>query len=136
MSTCCNTNTSTLERAESANRPAKTVATFAPAVDIVETDAEYRIVADLPGSNASDIAIDIHEGVLTLNAPVRRRGPARERCRVLAGENPIGDFRRSFRIGDTVDTQSVGADYTDGVLTITLPKAQSARPRRVEVRVN
>ena len=134
MSNCCNTNT--VDRAGASTRPAKTVATFAPAVDVFETDAAFRIVADLPGSNAGEIAIDIHDGVLTLNAPVRRRGPSGEKARALSCENPIGDFRRSFRVGDAVDTQGVSADYTQGVLTITLPKAQSARPRRVEVRTN
>lgn len=131
MNTCCTPNTPA--RAEHGARPAKTVASFTPAVDVIETEAEYRIVADLPGSAADDINLDFNDGVLTLNAPVRRRTPVGERTRVLANENPIGDFRRSFRVGEAVDAQSVTADYTSGVLTITLPKSQALRPRRIQV---
>lgn len=115
---------SQLQRSSSAPRPSIT-----PPVDIFESDAEYQVVADLPGVRSEDVSLDLERGELTLVAE-RKLGRESE---PLSAERRDGDFRRVFRLPDEVDATQVEATFDDGVLHIRLPKSERVRPRRIEV---
>ncbi len=112
-------------------RPARS---FTPTVDIVETTDRYTLTADVPGADASQIAAHFEDGALTLRAPVSPRQP--EGTRWLVREYGVGAWERTFRIGEGIDASRIEAVCRDGVLTLTLPKAESLRPRKIEVRNN
>ena len=105
--------------------------TYRPAVDVIETPDAYRIVADAPGSSAERVGITFEDGVLTVDATVEpRANGAAEAHRVEYG---VGSFHRRFRVHGEIDADSIGASYANGVLTVTLPKARRARPRKIPV---
>lgn len=105
---------------------------YRPNVDIVERPDELLLVADMPGSRGDEIDIHFEDGQLTV------RGPARERqaegTRYLLREYGVGDFCRTFRVSEQIDASRIAAEYAAGVLTVHLPKAESAKPRKIAVR--
>jgi len=109
---------------------------FAPALDVSETDNEYRVRADLPGVNKDDLDINIQDGVLTINAETKYEDEQKEKGRVIRQERRYGKFVRSMRLGDAVDTENVKAEYKEGVLHLVLPKADQARRKRIDVQVS
>lgn len=109
---------------------------FAPALDLTETDNEYRVRADLPGVKKDDLDISIQDGVLTINAETKYEDEKKENGRVIRQERRYGKFVRSMRLGDTVDVDKVKAEYKDGVLDLVLPKAEQVRPKRIDVQVS
>lgn len=109
---------------------------FAPALDVSETENEYRVRADLPGVKKDDLDISIQDGVLTINAETRQEDEEKKNGRVIRQERRYGKFVRSMRLGDSVDIDNVKADYTDGVLNLVLPKSEQVRPKRIDVKVS
>lgn len=106
---------------------------YRPNVDFMEGPAEYRLLADLPGVRAEDVDIQCDSGTLTIRAkPLPRHQP--DSARLLRGEYGVGDFERTFRIGEGVDVAGIQAELANGVLTLRLPKVESAKPRKIEVR--
>jgi HSP20 family protein len=105
------------------------------ALDVYETDADYTIVAALPGLNADDIHISVHEGVLTIGAEVAEH-EVDENTRVLLQERAFGKFSRSVNLPQPVANDGVEASYENGVLTLVLPKTPEAQPRQIPVKVN
>ena len=104
---------------------------FTPEVDIFETDREITLLADMPGVAPDSVNIDLREGVLTLTGDVRPwEGP--EESDVLI-EFEIGKYHRRFTLSDAVDPDKIEAKLEDGVLRLTLPKAEKALPRRIKV---
>ena len=108
---------------------------FSPAVDVEEDDEQFVLRADLPGLNKKDIAIEIHEGVLTLSG---KREDSREESKdnAVYRERRYGSFSRRFRLADVVDAEKITATFSDGVLTVVLPKAERAKPRQIPVTNN
>lgn len=107
------------------------VLTFQPNVDICDRGGEIVIVADLPGGRPGEIDVTFEDGVLSLHAVVPPRDlPGRQ----LRQEYGIGDYRRSFRLGEGFDASQIAADYRRGVLTIRVPRQAAVRPRKIEVR--
>ncbi len=107
---------------------------WSPAVDIVETEAAVTLTADLPAVNPEDIDIQVENGTLTLKG--HRNFEKNESAKGYQRfERTFGEFARSFSVPNTVETDKVGADYKNGVLTITLPKKETAKPRQVKVEV-
>lgn len=107
----------------------------APALDVRETRDAYVVEADLPGMEKKDIQVRVEEGVLTL-AGTRT---AEHQVETKEGtwhrvERSWGAFERALSLGQGVDAARVSAEYKDGVLTVTVPKKESALPRQVEVR--
>lgn len=111
--------------------PSKSVAHFRPVVDVFENEAGYQIIADVPGSAADAIDLDFDRNTLTLTARAAPRAP--ESARAMRTEYQVGDYRRVFRFDEPVDAESATAEFTSGVLTIRVPKPESARKRRVQV---
>src|SRR4051812_35042696 len=104
--------------------------TYTPRVDILETEEELLLFADLPGVKEGDVDIRFESGELTLHA---RRAPAKTAGAVL-WENEVGDFFRAFRISEQVDAGKIWAELKNGVLTLHLPKVEAAKPRKITVR--
>jgi HSP20 family molecular chaperone IbpA len=100
-------------------------------VDICDRGAEIVIVADMPGARPEAINVAFEDGILSLHAVVPPRDlPGRP----LRQEYGIGDYRRSFRLGEGFDASQIAADYRRGVLTIRVPRQAAVRPRKIEVR--
>lgn len=106
--------------------------TFRPNVDIIERDEELCVLADMPGSNAEDVDIRFENGTLTLFGKVADR-QARE-VRFLTQEYGVGDYLRTFQVSETIDAERIYAEFSDGVLTLHLPKTEKVKPRRIAVK--
>ncbi len=107
---------------------------FRPDVDLLDSEHEVTIIADLPGVTGEDIRVDYRDGRLSLQAPVAERSTETDQLRHR--ESLRGDFYREFRISDVIEPGAIEAEYRDGVLTLHLPKTASRRPRQIEVQVS
>ena len=104
---------------------------FTPRVDIVETDNELTLYADLPGAKPADVDLRYENGELVLHGRCQPRQPERG---MLLNEYEVGDFYRAFTVGESIDGSKISADFKNGVLTIHLPKMEKAKPRQITVR--
>ncbi len=108
---------------------------WTPAVDILEKDNELVIKADLPEVDMKDIHVDIENGTLSLKGERKfeseDKGKGYHRI-----ERSYGSFARYFSLPDTVEADKVKADYKNGVLTVTLPKKEIAKPRSIKVDIH
>jgi HSP20 family protein len=104
----------------------------APAVDIYENEHEYLVLADLPGVTHDGVQIRFENGELSLNAS-RQDDSSGE---YVGSEIVAADYRRLFRIPETVDSEKIDAKLVQGVLHLVLPKASKARPRQISVKAN
>ena len=129
-------------------------ATWLPAVDIVETDNEFRLLLDIPAVSAQDVKIALEDNVLTISgerraselaAPLEQSGeetaetPSSEAAsgvRHHRRERRVGRFSRSFRLPETVDEEAIEASAKDGVLTLVITKRAQPQPRKIEVKVH
>ena len=107
---------------------------WSPAVDIVETEDDLVVKADLPDLKLEDISVLVENQTLSIKGERRfedeSSGKGYHRI-----ERGYGNFVRSFSVPNTVDTESVSADYKNGVLTVKLPKKAAAKPKQVQVEV-
>ena len=112
----------------------RTARPWSPAVDIYETENELVLKADLPDVKLENIDVRVENGTLTIKG--ERRFEQEEKSKGFHRiERSYGAFTRSFAVPATVETDKVAADYRDGVLTVTLPKKEAAKPRQVKVAV-
>jgi HSP20 family protein len=108
---------------------------WSPPVDIVETEDALMLKADLPDVRIEDIDIRVENNTLSVRG--HRKFEKDEKVKGYHRiERSYGDFVRSFALPSTVDTEKVAAGYNNGVLTITLPKKEAAKPRQVKVSVH
>jgi HSP20 family protein len=107
--------------------------TYIPQVDIVENKEELLLIADVPGAQADGIDVDYERGRLTIQAKVDPRQPE-DRTQYLMREYGVGDFCRSFDVGEGIDAGKIHAEVAGGVLTLHLPKAQELMPRKIAVK--
>lgn len=108
---------------------------WSPAVDIVETEEALTLKADLPDVKTDDIDIRVENSTLTLRGSRKFEKDANVKGYHRI-ERSYGEFVRSFALPPTVENDKVAADYKNGVLTITLPKKETAKPRQVKVAIN
>jgi HSP20 family protein len=108
--------------------------TWAPAVDIYETPNELVVKADLPDVNEKDIDVRVENNLLTIRGERKVEKSVSEE-NFLRVERTYGAFSRSFSLPNTVNSEAIGADYKNGVLTVTLPKREESKPRQVKVNV-
>jgi HSP20 family protein len=95
---------------------------------------QFLVHFDLPGADPSSIELTVEKNVLTVKAERRwQRGDGDE---VLVSERPQGSFSRQLFLGETLDTDHIDANYENGVLTLTIPVAEKAKPRKVEISTN
>ncbi len=105
---------------------------FSPALDVEEDENQFTLYVELPGVKAEDVEVSLEENVLTI-AGERRfydEKPAEGFRRI---ERHFGRFHRSVRLPDRVDADGVAAAYSDGMLSVTVPKAEEAKPRRIQI---
>jgi len=108
---------------------------WSPAVDIFETETELFFKVDAAGLSLEDIDVQLENGTMTLKG--ERKFEKDDKVKGYHRiERSYGAFARSFTLPDTVDAEGVRADYAHGVLTITLPKKELAKPRAIKVNVN
>jgi HSP20 family protein len=108
---------------------------WAPSVDIVETENEITLKADVPGVDQKDIDIQLENGTLTLKG--ERKFEQEEKKKGFQRlERSYGAFVRTFTVPETVDSEKVRADYDKGVLTVTMPKKEVAKPKAIKVQVS
>ncbi len=105
--------------------------TYSPRIDIYETGEELVLQADLPGVAPEHLDVQFENRELRIHGKV---SPRQENIRFLYGEYGIGDFYRSFAIGESIDSKGISAELKDGVLTLHLPKTEAVKPRRIEVK--
>ena len=108
---------------------------WAPAVDIYEKASDVVLKAELPGVDPKDVDIRIENNVLTLKGERKLEGDVKRESYHRV-ERSYGSFTRSFTLPSTVDTSSVKADYKDGVLRITLPKREEAKPKQIQIHID
>jgi HSP20 family protein len=106
-------------------------ARFVPACDITESADEYVVLAEMPGCDPAGIDLHFDGGVLSIYGKV---APRQGETAYLAKEFEVGDFSRTFNVTDSIDSARISAEYADGILTLRLPKAEAAKPRKIEVR--
>lgn len=110
-------------------------AAWMPALDVYEDKETLVVQAELPGLKREDIDVSLHDGTLTISGE-RKAAPRSENVEVYRAERRAGRFQRTVTLPPTVAIEKVKAGYADGVLTITLPKTEEAKPKRIDVSVN
>jgi len=105
-----------------------------PVMDVEETDDEFRITAELPGMKKDDIKITFQDNILTISGE-KKTEKKREDKNLYYAERRFGKFSRSISINSPVKLDKVSAEFKDGVLHITVPKAEEAKPKQIEVKV-
>jgi HSP20 family protein len=117
-----------LQRKEEATAP---VRVFMPITDIYETEDGLTVLMEMPGVDKANVEVDVKEGVLTVQG---RIDFARyDELQPVYTEYNIGNYRRSFSISNKINQEKISAEMADGVLKLTLPKAQEVKPRKIAV---
>ncbi len=114
---------------------ASSAGAFSPALDVEEDENAFTLHVELPSVNPDDVEVSLEENVLTI-AGERRFYDDREAEGFRRIERHFGRFHRSVRLPDRVDANAVEANYHNGLLTITVPKAEEAKPRRIQINAN
>ncbi len=107
---------------------------WAPAVDIVESAHELVVKADLPDIKPEELDIRVENNILTIRGERKFEKKVDEK-NYLRVERSYGSFARSFSLANTVNSEAIKADYKDGVLTLTIPKREEAKPKQIKVNV-
>jgi HSP20 family molecular chaperone IbpA len=101
-----------------------------PSVDIFESDESLTLVADMPGVDKEGLDISLEKGVLTINGNVKLEGRGKAVLREISPSN----YYRQFKLSEHIDAEKSVADLTNGVLTLQIPKTESAKPKKIEIR--
>jgi len=107
---------------------------WAPAADIFETEHELVVKADLPDVDPKDLDIRVEHNILTIRGERKFEKKVSE-DKYLRVERAYGSFSRSFSLANTVNAEAIKADYQNGVLTLTIPKREEAKPKQIKVNV-
>jgi HSP20 family protein len=108
--------------------------TWMPAVDLLEKDDEFVAKVELPGVHKDDVKITLHDNILTIRGEKKEEKESKD-SNYHRLERSYGSFQRSFTLPTSVRQDKVEAEYRDGVLTITMPKAEEAKRKQIEVKV-
>jgi HSP20 family protein len=110
------------------------LATWAPACDIYETENEIVVKAELPEVKKEDVKVSVENNILTIHGE-RKISEETKRENYHRLERSYGEFTRSFTLPSFVDTGKINAEFKDGMLRVTMPKREEAKPKQVEVKV-
>lgn len=118
----------------SVDEPGLLNASWTPAVDVAEEDNDYIVKVELPGVSKDDVKITLESNILTVRGEKKAEKEIDEK-NYHRTERSYGSFQRSFALPTTVKNDNIGAEYKDGILSITLPKAEEVKPKQIEVKV-
>ena len=106
---------------------------FAPRCDLAETDTHYEVKVDLPGMKAEDVNVELKDGMLCISGKMEEEHEERDKTfhRV---ERRFGEFHRSLTLPGKVSNDKVEAEFHDGVLKVTVPKAEETKPKKIEIK--
>ena len=110
----------------------KDIPLYIPDVDIYESEDALTVVADLPGVGSEGVTIDVKDNQLTIRGSVSL--DVNDSERMVFQEYGTGDYYRQFTLGRSIDQSKIEAGMKDGVLTLTLPKADAIKPRKINVK--
>ena len=108
---------------------------WTPAFDVYENKDHFTVVAELPGIKKEDIAVSLHEGSLSVSGE-RKSENKYEEAEIYRAERFFGRFQRTVSLPTAVAADKIKAQYKDGILTITLPKTEEAKPKQIDVAVS
>ena len=103
-----------------------------PAVNIIETEEGLVLTADIPGASKDALDVNVEKGILTISAPAQHTVPGTSAYR----EFELASYYRQFTIPESLDHEKAHADYANGILTLRIPKAEVAKPKRIAVQVS
>lgn len=109
-------------------------ATWSPAVDVAEHENNYVVNVELPGINKDNVKITMHENVLTIEGEKKAEKEEKGKNYHLV-ERSYGSFKRSFSLPKNVKSDAIEAEYINGVLSVSIPKAEEVKPKQIEVKV-
>ena len=116
---------------DKAQEPTIPTRTYMPTADIFETEDALTVVLEMPGVSKDNVDVSVESGVLTIEGRIDFQ--KYEGLQPVYGEYNVGPYRRGFRISSQIDQNKIAAEMRDGVITLTLPKAEEAKPRRITV---
>ena len=102
---------------------------FQPSTDVRETEEQIVIQFDMPGVGSDNVELTVEKGTLTVTG----KADPEEQGTAVYRETHIGDYQRTFTLSDDVDTDGIAAEMKAGVLTVCIPKAEKAKPKRIAV---
>jgi HSP20 family protein len=105
-----------------------------PAMDVAEYENELVVTAELPGVKKDQVKVTFENGILTVDGQRKLSEPPKD-AQVLLNEMRTQEFSRSIRINVEVDVNNIAAELEDGILSVTLPKMEEAKPKQIEVKV-
>jgi len=115
-------------------RQAQLFSGWSPALDLYQNNDNVVAVVELPGMHKEEIEISLHDGTLTISGERKSESPKSANGeKAERSERYVGKFRRSVTLPTRVDATKVNASYRDGILTITLPKAEEAKPKQIQI---
>jgi HSP20 family protein len=112
-----------------------TAVEWTPSVDIVETEKEYLVKAELPEVKKEDVKVSVENGILTVQGE-RKQEKEEKGKKFHRIERSYGFFERSFTLPDNADETNISAEFKDGILNIHLAKSEKAKPKKIEVKAN
>ena len=116
-------------------REAQLFTGWTPALDLYQTNDDVVAVVELPGMRKEDIDLSMQDGILTISGE-RKEEAAADGEKTARTERFVGKFRRSISLPTRVDANKVNATYKDGILTVTMPKAEEVKPKQIQVNVS
>jgi HSP20 family protein len=126
------TNDKKLEKTENAGERTIKGKYYIPQTDIAETEKSLIVTMDVPGVRKENVNITLENNQLEVDAKIEHT--PYENLNPVYTEYSVGHYTRKFTVSNIVDTEKIDANLTDGVLTLTLPKAQEALPRKIEIK--
>ncbi len=105
---------------------------FVPAVDILDSDDHLTLYADMPGCEKTSIDITLENDVLSIQGNICWQPP--KDYELVYNEYEVGDYRRAFTLDESINREKIEADYNNGVLRLTLPKLEPAKPKKIAVK--
>ncbi len=109
--------------------------TWSPRVNLTESDDKYEVTAELAGLTREDVKVELQENILTISGE-KQNSTGQKEQNLFLSERHFGQFRRRFQFPTQIDGTKIDATFKNGVLTVTLPKAEVAKPTQIEVKIN
>ena len=107
---------------------------WAPRANVLETDSQYSVEIELPGISPDDVSVELSDGTLEVSG-TKSVTSEMEGTKVIKNERRHGTFRRTFKFGTPLNSDSISAEFKHGILTVMLPKAEEVLPKKINIKV-